>query len=112
MKALLKEYYFLPLVALLGFGFVYRLMHIPSRAETAVFCIAFFLIPTLKYPKLGVYYLFCLPLFIPMFRRMYYLVSERPALDFLMLISDGVMGGLIMALILLWILNKERSRDL
>jgi hypothetical protein len=112
MKALFKEYYILPIIALLGFGFVYRLMHIPSRAETAIFCIAFFLIPTLKYPKLGVYYLFCLPLFVPLFRRMYYLVSERPTLDYLMLISDGVMGGLIMALILLWIINKERSRDL
>jgi hypothetical protein len=112
MKTPAKEYLFLPLIALLGFGFVYRLMHIPSRAETAVFCIAFFLIPTLKYPKIGVYYLFCLPLFVPLFRRMYYLVSERPALDYLMLISDGVMGGLIMALLLLWILNKERSTDL
>jgi hypothetical protein len=111
MKAFPKEYLFLPLVSLLGFGFVYRLMHIPSRAETAIFCIAFFLIPTLKYPKLGVYYLFCLPLFVPLFRRMYYLVSERPTLDYLMLISDGVMGGLILALLLLWIMNKERSRD-
>jgi hypothetical protein len=112
MKALAKGWFLMPFVALLGFGFVYRLMHIPSRAETAIFCIAFFLLPTLKYPKLGVYYLFCLPLFVPLFRRMYYLVSERPTLDYLMLISDGVMGGLIMALILLWIINKERSKDI
>ena len=103
---------FIPLIAFFGLGFVYRLMHIPSRAETAIFCIGFFLIPTLKWPKVGVYYLFCLPLYIPMFRRMYYLISERPSLDYLMLISDGVMGGLILALILLWILNKERSKDL
>lgn len=103
---------FIPAILLLGLGFVYRLMHIPSRAETAIFCIGFFLIPTLKWPKVGVYYLFCLPLYVPLFRRMYYLVSERPALDYLMLISDGVMGGLIMALILLWLLNKERSKDL
>ncbi|HKP96783.1 MAG TPA: hypothetical protein VJ385_13580 [Fibrobacteria bacterium] len=106
------KYLMIPFLFLFGFGFVYRLMHIPSRLETAIFCIAFFLIPTLKYPKVGVYYLFCLPLFIPLFRRMYYLVSERPTLDYLMLISDGVMGGLIMAMILLWILNKERSKDL
>jgi hypothetical protein len=111
IKTIFYKYLMFPFVMLFGFGFVYRLMHIPSRAETAVFCIAFFLIPTLKYPKIGVYYLFCLPLFIPLFRRMYYLVSERPTLDYLMLISDGVMGGLIMALILLWIINKERSRD-
>jgi hypothetical protein len=107
----LFKYMIYPFLALLGAGFSYRLMHIPSRMETAVFCIAFLLIPTLKYPKVGVYYLFCLPLFIPLFRRMYYLVSERPTLDYLMLISDGVMGGLIMALVLLWILNKERSKD-
>jgi hypothetical protein len=103
---------FLPIIAMVGLGFVYRLMNIPSRAETAIFCIAFFLIPTLKWPKLGVYYLFCLPLYIPLFRRMYYMISERPTLDYLMLISDGVMGGLIMALILLWIINKERPKDL
>lgn len=103
---------FIPAILLFGIGFAYRLLHVPSRAETAIFCIALFLIPTLKWPKFGVYYLFCLPLYISLFRRMYYLVSERPALDYLMLISDGVMGGLIVALILLWILNKERSRDL
>ncbi|MBW8888641.1 MAG: hypothetical protein JF616_12870 [Fibrobacteres bacterium] len=103
---------FIPAILLFGIGFAYRLMHVPSRAETAIFCIALFLVPTLKWPKFGVYYLFCLPLYISLFRRMYYLVSERPTLDYLMLISDGVMGGLIVALILLWILNKERSRDL
>ena len=111
IRAALSKYLIYPLLLLAGFGFVYRLMHIPSRQETALFCIVFFLVPTLRYPKVGVYYLFCLPLFIPMFRRMYYLISERPALDYLMLISDGVMGGLILALILLWILNKERSKD-
>jgi len=105
-------FWLVPALLLFGTGFAYRLLNVPSRAETAAFCIALFLIPTLKWPKVGVYYLFCLPLYIPLFRRMYYLISERPALDYLMLISDGVMGGLIIALILLWILNKERSRDL
>lgn len=112
MKPIVYRYLLAPLLLLAGIAFSYRLLSIPSRLETALFCIAFFIIPTLKYPKLGVYYLFCLPLFIPLFRRMYYLVSERPALDYLMLISDGVMGGLILALILLWLLNKERVRDL
>ena len=79
-----------PGLLLLGTFFAYRLLHIPSRAETAVFCIGLFLIPTLRWPKVGVYYLFCLPLFISLFRRMYYLISERPTLDYLMLISDGV----------------------
>lgn len=96
----------------MGIFFAYRLVHIPSRIETTIFWIIFFIVPTLKYPKIGLYYLFCLPLFIPMFRRMYYLISTRPTLDYLMLISDGVMGGLILALILLWVLNKEKNRDL
>jgi hypothetical protein len=94
-----------------GWLFSWRLLNIPSRLETAAFMILLFLIPTLKYPKFGVYYLFSMPLFIPMFRRMYYLVEDRPALDYLMLISDGVMGGFICALALLWLLHKERVRD-
>ncbi len=112
MKAIFAKYLIYPLLALFGCFFAYRLSHIPSRTETAIFCIGFFLIPTLKYPKIGVYYLFCLPLFVPMFRRMYYLVAERPTVDYLLLISDGVMGGLILALILLWVINKEKSKDL
>src|SRR3954462_13662404 len=112
MQMIVSRYLIYPMLILFGLGFSYRLIHIPSRVETAVFMIAFFLIPTLKYPKFGVYYIFCMPLFIPLFRRMYYLISERPTLDYLMLISDGVMGGLIVALILLWIINKERSRDI
>lgn len=97
---------------MVGIFFAYRLVHIPSRVETTLFWIIFFIVPTLKYPKIGLYYLFCLPLFIPMFRRMYYLIADRPTLDYLMLISDGVMGGLILALILLWVINKEKNRDL
>jgi hypothetical protein len=112
VKTVLLRYLMFPILLLAGSLFAYRLINIPSRVETAIFCIGFFLIPTLKYPKIGIYYLFCLPLFIPMFRRMYYLVSERPTVDYLLLISDGVMGGLIIALILLWLINKERSKDI
>ncbi len=68
----LKNYAFIPILVILGSIFAWRLVNIPSRIETAIFCIGFLLIPTLRFPKMGVYYLFCLPLFIPMFRRMYY----------------------------------------
>ena len=111
MKALLMRFLFMPILLAFGILFSYRLINIPSRTETTIFCIAFFLIPTLKYPKIGIYYLFAIPLYIPLFRRMYYLISDRPTVDYLLLLSDGVMGGLIVALILLWILNKERSKD-
>lgn len=96
---------------LFGAFFSWRLLSIPSRIETTAFMILFFLIPTLKYPKFGVYYLFCMPFFIPMFRRMYYLIESRPTVDYLLLISDGVMGGFICALLLLWLINKERAKD-
>lgn len=99
------------LLLIAGALFSWRLLSVPSRIETTAFMIAFFLIPTLKYPKFGVYYLFCVPFFIPLFRRMYYLIEDRPAIDYLMLISDGVMGGFICALVLLWLVNKERVRD-
>ena len=111
MMAFLSRYAIYPVIVLFGAFFSWRLLSIPSRVETAAFMISFFLIPTLKYPKFGVYYLFCVPFFIPLFRRMYYLVEDRPELDYLMLISDGVMGGFICALALLWLLNKERARD-
>jgi hypothetical protein len=114
MQAILSRYsrfLIFPALLLAGALFSYRLVHVPSRMEATCVIIGAFLIPTLKYPKFGVYYLFCTPFFIPLFRRMYYLISDRPALDYLMLISDGVMCGFIVALVLLWILNKERSRD-
>jgi O-antigen ligase len=110
-KALAWRFLVPALLLLAGSFFSWRLLSIPSRVETTAFMIAFFLLPTLKYPKFGVYYLFCMPFFIPLFRRMYYLIEERPAIDYLMLISDGVMGGFICALTLLWLLNKEKVRD-
>lgn len=111
MQMTLGRYLVFPLLFLAGLVFSYRLLQIPSRMETTVFTIGAFLIPTLKYPKFGVYYLFCMPFFVPLFRRMYYLISSRPTVDYLMLVSDGVMGGFIIALILLWLINKERSKD-
>ncbi|HLP42296.1 MAG TPA: hypothetical protein VK465_12370 [Fibrobacteria bacterium] len=99
-----------PFIVVAGALFSWRLLNIPSRLETAAVLIAFFLVPTLKYPRFGVYYIFSISFFIPLFRRMYYLVADRPALDYLMLISDGVMAGLVLALALLWMVNKERTR--
>jgi hypothetical protein len=110
MGLTLSRFLLAPMLLLAGTLFSWRLLGIPSRLETTAFLILFFLIPTLKYPKFGVYYLFGVSLFIPLFRRMYYLISDRPALDYLMLVSDGVMGGFICSLALLWLINKERAR--
>ncbi len=99
------------LIPLFGILFVYRLTQIPSRQETAFFLIVFFVIPTLKYPRFGVYYLLSVPLFIPLLRRIYYLLSERPEVDFLMLIGDGVMVGFVTALLVGAVLKKERIHD-
>ncbi len=105
------QWLWLPSLLLVGAVFAWRLQKIPSRQETAVFFILCFVIPTLKWPKFGVYYLFFISIFIPLGRRMYYLVNGRPPLDYLMLIGDGVMVGFICALILLWIVNREKMKE-
>lgn len=99
------------LLPALGFFFAWRLLKIPTRLETAAFFVIFFVIPTLRWPKFAVYYLFTITLFIPLFRRVYYLIHSRPKVDYLMLIGDGVMVGFIGTLILLWIKNKERIKE-
>ena len=96
---------------LIGTLFAWRLYLVPSRAETAAFFMLVMLLPTMRFPKFGMYYLFTISLLIPMFRRMYYLVGDRPKLDYLMLISDGVMAGFVAALVLTWVLARERIRD-
>ncbi len=101
-----------PLIAALGILFAYKMVNIPSRTEIAIFAIGIFLIPALKYPKFSTYYLLTFPLFVPFFRRLYYLVGERVQTDPIMLISDGVMIAFLASLILLWIYNKERCRDI
>ncbi len=99
------------LLPVVGTLFAYRMTQAPTRIETAAFFILIFIVPTLRYPRFGAYYLIAVPLFIPLFRRMYYLVHARPTLDYLMLIGDGVMGGFILALTMMWVLRKERIHD-
>lgn len=111
MTPLLWRYLLFPALLLGGALFSWRLANVPSRMEAAAFTIAAFLVPTLKYPKFGVYYLFCVPFLVPLFRRLYYLIADRPTVDYLMLVSDGVMCGFIAALLLLWMINKEKPRD-
>ncbi len=99
------------LLPLVGTLFAYRLVKIPSRIEIAIFFIGVFLFPSLKFPNFSIYYLFSIPCFIPMFRRMYYLVADRPTVDYLMLISDGIMVFFFIALVFLWVYNKEKVED-
>jgi O-antigen ligase len=99
------------ILPLIGAFFAWRLIKIPSRMETALFFIVCFIIPTLKWPRFGVYYLLTLPIFIPLGRRLYYLISNRPTVDYLMLIGDGVMIGFIGSLLLYWILNREKISE-
>lgn len=105
------QWIWLPCLLVIGALFAWRLQKIPSRQETAAFFILCFVLPTLKWPKFGAYYLFFISIFIPLGRRMYYLVNGRPPVDYLMLIGDGVMVGFICALILLWILNREKVKE-
>jgi hypothetical protein len=67
-----------------------KIIHVPSRKDVVFFFALAAFLPILKYPMIGVYYLFLIPPFIPMFRRFYYLFSQRPEQDLLHVISDIV----------------------
>jgi hypothetical protein len=98
-------------IPILGFAFAWWIHTIPSRIETALLLILISAIPTLRWPKFGAYYLLSIPLIIPLFRRMYYLLADRPKLDFLMIIEDGVMAVLLLGTLLLAAMNKDRFAD-
>lgn len=99
------------LLPLIGAAFAWWVHTIPSRVETALVLIILSAIPTLRWPRFGAFYLISVPMVIPLFRRMYYLLAERPKLDFLMIIEDGVMAVLVLGTLLLAALNKDRFAD-
>ncbi len=99
------------LLPVIGLAFALWVHTVPSRIETALVLIVLSAIPTLRWPKFGAFYLLSVPMVIPLFRRMYYLLAERPKLDFLMIIEDGVMAVLVLGALLLAAMNKDRFED-
>jgi len=99
------------ILPLFGLLFSWRLFMIPSRAEIAIFFSLVFMLPSFIFPKTAVYYLLIVPAFIPMFRRLYYLLASRPDLDYIMLVTDGVLFSMFTAVIMLWVKNKELNKD-
>ncbi|MBF0432059.1 MAG: hypothetical protein HQK83_12315 [Fibrobacteria bacterium] len=98
-------------LAITGMVFSWRLTEIPSRIEITIIVSALIIIPSLKFPKIAIYYIFFISLFVPVLRRMYYLIDTRPKLDFLMLLSDGAMASLFISIIMFWIINKQQNKD-
>jgi hypothetical protein len=105
---------------LLGLGFVIivvvgghfiakKIFDIPTRKDVLLFLGVILFIPVLKFPKIGLYYLFLVPPFIPLLRRVYYIVSARPENDLLHLISDAVVI-LLMAVLLDQVRKGQRVK--
>ncbi|MFH0920020.1 MAG: hypothetical protein V1913_06625 [Fibrobacterota bacterium] len=94
------------LVALaLGPFIAKKIYHVPTRLDLLVFVTLLILVPVMKYPTVGVYFLILVPPFIPLLRRFYYLFYDRPGNDLLLILPDVV----VMLLFILY-LDQVRKR--
>jgi len=75
-------------ICLVGCFLAYKIVHIPLQAEMILlFSVAIFY-PILRQPATGVYLLFILTPFVAFFRRLYYLLHQRPTADPLIITGD------------------------
>jgi hypothetical protein len=75
-----------------------KIFNIPTRLDLLIFITLIAFIPVMKFPISGVYFLFIVPPFIGMIRRVFYLFSERPGNDLLIVIPDVVVVLLFVVL--------------
>jgi len=87
-------------ILLVGNFIAQRIMAVPKRIETVLFVVFAIAIPVLKRPQIGFYYLFIIPPFIPLLRRLYYLLYARPNIDLIFMISDVVLFFILAGLYL------------
>jgi hypothetical protein len=69
----------------------YLIVHIPGRIEFLILLGIILLYPLLRMPVIGLYVLFIALPFIPLLRRYYYLVYDRPGLDPLVAIGELIL---------------------
>ncbi|MDG5813479.1 O-antigen ligase family protein [Chitinispirillales bacterium ANBcel5] len=92
----------------LGHFLAYRLALVPVQLEAVVIFSAILFYPILKFPRCGIYLLFCsLPL-IPHFRRLYYLIYDRPALDPLIVFGD-ILSMYVFAALFFSLYKRQKS---
>ncbi|OGJ87428.1 MAG: hypothetical protein A2268_14870 [Candidatus Raymondbacteria bacterium RifOxyA12_full_50_37] len=91
---LLPAVLFVALAVTAGQLIAKKIFDIPTRRDVLVFFILCCAIPVLKFPRLGIYLLFAFVPFIPLIRRVYYLLYVRPTNDLLLLIPDAIIAFL------------------
>lgn len=86
---------------LIGLGGVIlgrMLVSIPDQWEVTILLSGLLFYPVLRYPVVGVYFIFAVLPFVPYFRKLYYLMYQRPSVDPLIILGDVtaamVIGGL------------------
>jgi hypothetical protein len=96
-------------IAVLGNFIASRLFNIPSQTELVVFTGILLFVPILLYPVLGAHILFLLLPFIPLVRKLYYLMFERPDKDPLLMLGDLIIVVILIGLFFDFREKKERS---
>lgn len=69
----------------------YKIVFVPKRVEMVAYVLLISLVPVLKYYNIGIYMIFILTPFIPLFRRLYYLIYARPETDVFILVPDVIL---------------------
>ncbi len=76
------------LAVVLGLVIAYNLVFIPSQFDVVVIAALLLFYPVVRYPRLGVYIFFLTGPLIPFFRKLYYLLYQRPSADPLIILGD------------------------
>ncbi len=104
LKKLLPLFY-AGLIVLGGIYLGYELVKIPDQMKVLVLFSLLLFYPAMRYPVVGVYTAFIVLPFIPYFRKLYYLVYQRPSADPLILVGDLIVA---LSFIGLYFVFRER----
>ncbi|MFW5784929.1 MAG: hypothetical protein ACOCW1_01980 [Chitinispirillaceae bacterium] len=102
--------YFCSLLIISGGVYLGRmLVNIPDQWEVVILFCAIAFYPVFRYPVVGIYILFTILPFIPYFRKLYYLVYQRPSVDPLIMLGDIVAAMIICGLY--FVFRERREYD-
>lgn len=85
------------------------LVNIPDQWEVVVLLSGILFYPICRYPVVGIYMIFTVLPFIPYFRKLYYLVYQRPSIDPLIILGD-ILAAMIIAG-LYFVFRERREYD-
>ncbi len=90
------------LLVLTGWFIASRIANIPTRFEIILIVVSLSFIPVLKKPMWGVYCVLIVSLFVNFFRRLYYLLYERPKFDIFLILTDVILVLILLSVFLVY----------